>query len=117
MRRLIKKLVHVSPITVLLITLVLLSQPIHSCRADDANEEIKKVLLHCPSLKKCSNEDKLDVNIVKIYGDYAHATLTKLDDTGEVEDAYLKKDKGHWVLIEGTNSDNLAGYGVPAELR
>jgi hypothetical protein len=85
-------------------------------RADDQTE-IKKALLQCASPKPsdCLSDDKLVVNILKVYGDYAHATLGHADGSGEIDDAYLKKENDHWKVLNEGAGLNAQELGIPKE--
>jgi hypothetical protein len=101
----------------ILLTIGVLLQPVRLCWADDQTVEIKKALLQCasPRASDCLREDKLVINILKVYGDYAHATVGHADGSGEIDDAYLKNENGHWKVLDEGAGINAQELGVPKE--
>ena len=89
-----------------------------SCQAETPYREIEKAALACPLSNKdaCLPGSSLSVKIVKIQGDFAKATVSRTDGSGETETVYLQETDGQWlVLDEGTGIDP-SQIGIPKEL-
>jgi FlaG/FlaF family flagellin (archaellin) len=61
------------------------------------------------------SDSDVDVNVLKICGDYAKAYVTSMDDD-ESQTAYLKKTTGKWAILDiGTGTDP-ADLHIPKEV-
>ncbi|HEX4508332.1 MAG TPA: hypothetical protein VH722_21570 [Alphaproteobacteria bacterium] len=82
--------------------------------------ELKQVIVgNCPAVRKedCAKSDELNVRVVKLFGDYAKVTVSRVDGQGEAEVAYLKRKEDGWVLLDEGTMVNPVELGVPEEAR